>query len=44
VESILDKQPVVKLPDFLDVERELVPEDEALYGSYALSVIDENEK
>ena len=44
VESIQDEKPVVKLPDFLDVERELGPEDEARYGSYALSVIDKETK
>jgi hypothetical protein len=43
VESKQDETPVVKLPDFLDVERQLGPEDEGTYGSYALSLIN-NEK
>ncbi|KAG7344048.1 AAA domain containing protein [Nitzschia inconspicua] len=41
VESTRDEKQVVKLPDFLDVERTLVGPDDAMkYGSYALAVID----
>lgn len=44
VESSHDKEPVVNLPDFLEVDRVLVgAEDEKKYGSYALSVIGEND-
>ena len=42
VESSDDETPpVVDLPDFLDIDRLLEPEDESKYGSYALSVIRE---
>ena len=42
VESKTDENPEVKLPPFLDVERQLRgAEDEKKYGSYALSVIGE---
>ena len=45
VESKADEEPEVKLPDFLDVERQLGgEEDEKKYGSYALSVIGEEKK
>lgn len=45
VESKTDEEPEVKLPDFLDVERQLRgSEDEKKYGSYALSVIGEEDK
>lgn len=42
VESKNNEDPVVNLPDFLNVDRQLGgPEDETKYGSYALSVIGE---
>jgi hypothetical protein len=41
VESTHDEAPVVKLPGFLDVERQLGAKDEGKFGSYALSVIDD---
>jgi hypothetical protein len=44
VESSDDEEPNVKLPDFLDVDKRLIgPEDEKQYGSYALSIIGNNE-
>jgi hypothetical protein len=43
VESTSDEAPVVDLPEFLDVERQLEGQaDEIVYGSFALSLLNKN--
>lgn len=45
VESTNGEEPVVKLPEFLDVDRQLLgSDDEKRYGSYALSVINRTDE
>ena len=39
VENNADEEPVVDLPEFLDIDRLLGRNDEDTYGSYALSVV-----
>ena len=39
VETNDNEDPVVDLPDFLDIDRLLGQNDESTYGSYALSVV-----
>jgi len=40
VENSDNKDPVVELPEFLDIDRLLGKKDESDYGSYALSAVD----
>lgn len=39
VENSKTEEPVVYLPDFLDIDRLLVKNDDSTYGSYALSLV-----